>query len=143
MGDVMFYVWLIVVILLAIVELMTINLTTIWFVISGLAALGLSFITKNFLIQFACFVILGIVLLIISKPFVKKFLEKKNQKTNLDRIIGMNGLVTKDIDDLNYGEVKVDGKIWTAYADEKIKKDEKVEILEINGSKIKVRKVVK
>ena len=111
MGDVMFYVWLIVVILLTIVELMTINLTTIWFVISGLAALGLSFITKNFLIQFACFVILGIVLLIISKPFVKKFLEKKNQKTNLDRIIGMNGLVTKDIDDLNYGEVKVDNQV--------------------------------
>lgn len=139
----MFWVWLAIVILLTIVELMTVNLTTIWFVISGIAAIGLSFVTENFLIQFACFVILGIVLLIVSKPFVKKFLENKNQKTNLDRIIGMNGVVTKDIDDLNYGEVKVDGKIWTASAGEKIKKDEKVEILEIIGSKIKVRKVVK
>lgn len=139
----MFWVWLAVVILLTIVELMTVNLTTIWFVISGIVAIGLSFVTENFLIQFACFVILGIVLLIISKPFVKKFVENKNQKTNLDRIIGMNGVVTKDIDDLNYGEVKVDGKIWTASASEKIKKDEKVEILEIIGSKIKVRKVVK
>ena len=49
----------------------------------------------------------------------------------------------KNIEDMNYGEVKVDGKIWTAFADEKIKKDEKVEVLEISGSKIKVRKVVK
>lgn len=143
MGDVMFYVWLIVVILLTLLELMTINLTTIWFVLSGLAALGLSFVTKNFLIQFGCFVILGIILLIVTKPFVTKVLDKKKQKTNLDRIIGMNGIVMKNIEDMNYGEVKVDGKIWTAFADEKIKKDEKVEVLEISGSKIKVRKVVK
>lgn len=143
MGDVMFYVWLIVVILLTLLELMTINLTTIWFVLSGLAALGLSFVTKNFLIQFGCFVILGIILLIVTKPFVTKILDKKKQKTNLDRIIGMNGIVMKNIEDMNYGEVKVDGKIWTAFADEKIKKDEKVEVLEISGSKIKVRKVVK
>ncbi len=143
MGDVMFYVWLIVVILLTLLELMTINLTTIWFVLSGLAALGLSFVTKNFLLQFGCFVILGIILLIVTKPFVTKVLDKKKQKTNLDRIIGMNGIVMKNIEDMNYGEVKVDGKIWTAFADEKIKKDEKVEVLEISGSKIKVRKVVK
>ncbi len=139
----MFYVWLTIVILLTIVELMTVNLTTIWFVVSGLVALGISFVTDVFLIQFACFVILGILLLIISKPFVKKVLNKKCERTNYDRIIGMTGLVIKDIDDVNNGEVKVDGKIWTAYSEESLKKDEKVEILEINGSKIKVGKVGK
>ena len=82
MGDVMFYVWLIVVILLTLLELMTINLTTIWFVLSGLAALGLSFVTKNFLLQFGCFVVLGIILLIVTKPFVTKVLDKKKQKSN-------------------------------------------------------------
>ena len=139
----MFYVWLIIVILLTLVEVMTINLTTIWFVISGLVALCISFITDVFLIQFACFVLLGIFLLIVSKPLVKKILSKKNEKTNFDRIINMTGIVTKDFDELNHGEVKVDGKVWSAYADELFKEKDKVIVLEINSSKIKVGKVGK
>lgn len=136
----MFWVWLTVVILLTIVEAMTVNLTTIWFVVSGLSALGISFITDNFLIQFGCFVILGIILLIISKPFVKKILNKKTEKTNVDRIIGMTGIITKDFDEMKTGEVKVDGKVWTAVADEAFKEKEKVKVLEIMGSKLKVGK---
>lgn len=137
----MFYVWLIVVVLLTLAELMTVNLTTIWFVISGLVTIGLSFITNNFMIQFGVFVSLGIVLLIVTKPLIKKFMASKDVKTNFDRIIGMTGIVVKDISDMHNGEVKVDGKIWTSISDETLKVNEKVEILEINGSKIKVRKV--
>lgn len=139
----MFYVWLTIVVLLTIVEAMTVNLTTIWFVVSGLVAIGLSFVTDIFLIQFGVFVCLGIVLLIVTKPFVKKFLESRDAKTNFDRIIGMNGIVVKDISDVNNGEVKVDGKIWTAYSDDSLKVNDKVKVLEISGSKIKVRKVGK
>ena len=62
----MFYVWLTIVVLLTIVEAMTVNLTTIWFVVSGLVAIGLSFVTDIFLIQFGVFVCLGIVLLIVA-----------------------------------------------------------------------------
>ncbi len=139
----MFYVWLTIVVLLTIVEAMTVNLTTIWFVVSGLVAIGLSFVTDIFLIQFGVFVCLGIVLLIVTKPFVKKFLDSRDAKTNFDRIIGMNGIVVKDISDVNNGEVKVDGKIWTAYSDDSLKANDKVKVLEISGSKIKVRKVGK
>ena len=139
----MFYVWLTIVVLLTIVEAMTVNLTTIWFVVSGLVAIGLSFVTDIFLIQFGVFVCLGIVLLIVTKPFVKKFLESRDAKTNFDRIIGMNGIVVKDISDVNNGEVKVDGKIWTAYSDDSLKVNDKVKVLEISGSKIKVRNVGK
>lgn len=139
----MFYVWLTIVVLLTIVEAMTVNLTTIWFVVSGLVAIGLSFVTDIFLIQFGVFVCLGIVLLIVTKPFVKKFLDSRDAKTNFDRIIGMNGIVIKEINDVDNGEVKVDGKIWTAYSDDSLKVNDKVKVLEISESKIKVRKVGK
>ena len=139
----MFYVWLTVVVLLTIVEAMTVNLTTIWFVVSGLVVIGLSFVTDIFLIQFGVFVCLGIVLLIVTKPFVKKFLDSRDAKTNFDRIIGMTGIVLKEINDVDNGEVKVDGKIWTAYSDDSLKVNDKVKVLEISGSKIKVRKVGK
>lgn len=137
----MAYMWLIIIILLIIVELMTINLTTIWFVTSGLIALLLSFFVDNFLIQFAVFTIGGIVLLITTRPILKKFLEQNKELTNLDRVIGMEGIVTEDIKKNEVGEVKVDGKKWSAYADKTIKVGTTVKVLKINGVKIKVEKV--
>ncbi len=137
----MFYIWLAVVILLAIVEIISINLTTIWFVISGVLALFLSFIVDNFLIQFAVFVIIGIVLLITTKPYLERILKSRNIKTNLDRVEGMTGIVTEEITKKSFGEVKVDGKLWTAYADKKIKVNAMVKILKIDGVKLKVEEV--
>jgi membrane protein implicated in regulation of membrane protease activity len=134
----MFYIWLAIVILLTIVEFLTVNLTTIWFVLSALVALLLSFVTDNFLLQFTAFVVLGVVLLITTRPALLKLLVKHKEKTNIDRVIGMRGIVTEEIKKNNYGEVKVDGKRWTAYADKKIKVDAVVKILEINGVKLKV-----
>lgn len=137
----MFYIWLAVVILLAIVEIISINLTTIWFVISGVLALFLSFIVDNFLIQFAVFVIIGIILLITTKPYLERVLKSKSVKTNLDRVEGMTGIVTEEITKKSFGEVKVDGKLWTAYADKKIKVNTMVKILKIDGVKLKVEEV--
>ena len=134
----MFYIWLAIIILLAIAEAMTINLVTIWYVASGIVALILSFFIDNFTIQFAVFTLLGTFLLITTRQFLQTFLNTKNVKTNLDRIIGMNGIVVEEINKNNNGAVKVDGKVWTAYADKKIKVDSTVEVLEINSSKIKV-----
>ena len=133
-------VWLIIVILLTLIEIATINLTTIWFVVSGIVALITSLFIDNYILQFGIFVILGVILLITTKPFLTKFIKEHKVKTNIDRIIGMTGIVTEKIVKNEDGEVKVDGKRWTAYADEKIKKDELVKVLEIKGVKIKVEK---
>ena len=75
----------------------------------------------------------------ISKKLYKK-IKCNNEKTNIDRIIGMKGIVTEDITKDNIGEVKVDGKRWSAYSDTDISKDEYVKILSINSVKIKVEK---
>ena len=135
----MFYIWLVIIIVLGIIEAMTVNLVSIWFIISGLFALITSFIFDNFLIQFAIFVVLGVLLLITTRDILEKKLVSK-EKTNLDRIIGMRGVVTEDIGDLVIGEVLVDGKKWSAIANEPIKKGEKVKILKIEGVKLVVER---
>lgn len=137
----MFYIWLLITILLGAIEALSINLTTIWFVISALISLLLSFFIDNFIIQFGVFVILGIILLITTRPLLVKFLKPKNEKTNFDRILDMKGIVTEEISRNKNGEVKVDGKKWSAYASKKIKVDSIVKILEINGTKLKVEEV--
>ena len=73
-------------------------------------------------------------------PKEGEIVKVSNAKTNLDRIIGMKGLVTEDITKDNIGEVKVDGKKWSAYADTDISRGEPVRILSINSVKLKVEK---
>ena len=136
----MFYFWLALIIFLGIVEVATVNSTTIWFVISGLISLFLSFFVDEFIIQFGVFVILGIILLITTRKWLIKVLTPSKVSTNFDRIIGMTGIVTEKIEKNSLGEVKVDGKKWTAVSDKTIEVDSIVKVLEIDGVKLKVRK---
>ena len=135
----MFYIWFAIVIILGILEVSTVNLVSIWFVISGLLAMISSIYTDNVYIQVAIFVVVGIILMPFSKKIYSKI--KKDTKTNIDRIIGMEGIVTEDISKNTIGEVKVDGKLWSAISDTDIKKGDKIEVLSINSVKLKVKKV--
>lgn len=133
--------WLVVVVLLAIIEASTVNLVSVWFVISGLVALIVSLFTEAFYIQFGVFVLLGIILLVITKPAMNKMFKEKETKLNLERIIGMEGIVTEEIEKNKIGEVKVDGKLWSAISDVKIPANSVVKAVSIEGVKLVVEKV--
>lgn len=135
----MVYMWLIIVIILGIFEMFTTNLVSIWFIISGIISMIVSLFCDNLYIEFGIFVILGVLLMPLSKKLYKKIKTDK-VKTNADRIVGMKGIVTEDITRDNIGEVKVDGKRWSAYSDTDILKGEIVKVLSINSVKIKVEK---
>ncbi len=135
-GDVMLWIWLGIVIALALIEILTINLTTIWFVASGLCALAISFFVDNYVIQFSVFVIGGILLLLFTRSFLVNKLSIVGSRTNLDRVIGMDGIVTEEITKNKPGEVKVDGKRWTAVADKDLSVDTVVKVKAIDGVKI-------
>lgn len=136
----MFYVWLIIAIVLGVVEVVTVNLVSIWFVISSILAMIVSMFTDNLYIQIGVFVIIGIVLMPISKKIYNK-IKKNNVSTNIDRIIGMKGIVTEDITKDAIGEVKVDGKRWSAYSNDSINKGEVVKVVKINSVKLYVERI--
>ena len=136
----MFYVWLSIAIILAILEMSTVNLVSIWYIISSIIAMIVSLFTDSVVIQVAIFVLGVTLLLIFTKDAIKKILPEKI-KTNIDRIIGMEGIVTEKITKKTPGEVKVDGKRWTAISDETIPVDSTVKILEINSTKLKVKRM--
>ncbi len=132
--------WLILVIVLTIVELATVNLLTVWFVISGIVAMILSFFIDDVTIVSTVFVLLGILLLFTTRPLLKKYLPTQRTRTNADRIIGMHGVVTEEIKKNSVGEVKVDGKKWSAISNSKIPVGSEVIIEAIDGVKAVVRK---
>lgn len=137
----MAWIWLGIIIVLTLIELSTTNLVTIWYIASGFIALILSFFIDSYFIQFLVFVVIGTILLFTTRDYLLKFMKVKNERTNLDRVIGMTAIVTEEIKKNKPGEVKVDGKRWTAIADKKIKVDSTVKVLEINGVKLKVEEV--
>lgn len=133
--------WLLAFFLLLLVEVATVNLVSIWFAIGAVAAFISCFFTDNVFIQLLVFVVVSIVALICMLPVIKKF--KKNKKvipTNVDRVIGKSGIVTKKITADYYGEVKVLESIWTARSDEVIEVGEKVKVEKIDGVKLIVTK---
>ena len=129
-------VWLVTAIVLAIIEAATVNLVTIWFIASSLVSLLLAYLGVSTYIQIAVFVLLGVVLLVLTRKPLEKLLKKTKQKTNADRVLDMTGIVTEEITEEKPGEVKVDGKKWTAISTKTIKEGSKVKILKIDGVKL-------
>ena len=132
------YFWFVMVLVLSFIELITVSLVTVWFVASAIVAWILSFFGVSFAVQFAVFVVLGIILLITTRKQLTNWLNKTKHKTNLDRVLEMTGVVTKKIPKNDVGEVKVDGKRWTAVSDSVIEEGKVVKILRIEGVKLVV-----
>lgn len=130
--------WLIASGIFFIAEIITTGFLVFWLGIAGLITMCVSFFTDNIIIQTAVFVIFSAVLILATKPFVKKFVSKKvtNEKTNAFSIIGKKALVIKDIDSINgVGQIKVDGEVWSAEGIDgsNIEKGTEVEVTKIDG----------
>lgn len=132
--------WFVAFVVLLFIEIITVNLVTIWFAIGSLAALVTSFFIDSFAIQIIVFLVVSVVALIATKPIMKKFKGFQITPTNSDRVIGKVGEVTKKIEKNKYGEVRIFGNTWTAYCDQELDVGEKVKVLEIEGVKLIVKK---
>lgn len=133
--------WMILFIILIFIEIITVNLVSIWFALGALVAFIFSLFIENTTWQIAIFVGVSLLSLLFTKRFVKKLRVNDVVATNLDRVIGLVGIVTEEVNKLEPGEVKVDGKRWTAISNKKIRVGSKVEILSIDGVKLNVKEV--
>lgn len=109
-------IWLILMVVFLIVEAVcAIHLVSIWFAVGSLVATVAALLNASVWLQIVLFLVVSCVILALMWPFVKKFLNPGLQKTNLDSIIGSEGLVTADIDNVSaQGQVKLGAMEWTA-----------------------------
>lgn len=111
----MWLMWLILSGLFFIGEIITTGFLIFWLGVGALVAMIVSFFIDNLIIQIAVFVVVSIVTIILTKPFVNKFISQKTVATNAYSIIGKTGIVTKDIDPIkSVGQVKIEGEVWSA-----------------------------
>lgn len=138
----MWKIWLLISGLCLIIESFTLGFFVFWFSIGAIFALIVSLFTTNIIIQSTVFVITSTILLLLTKPLIKKFVKTpKTKQTNIYSIIGKEGIVLETIDTLNgTGTVKVNGELWSAISDSNIEKGEKIKVQSVNGVKLKVEK---
>jgi membrane protein implicated in regulation of membrane protease activity len=139
-------VWLILAIVLAIVELATLGLVTIWFAIGAVVACFASYFGADMVAQLVLFVVVSGVILLVVRPMAEKHVNKMVKKTNIDALTGRKLIVKDEIDNLRgTGKVDIDGSTWLASSDidaVTIGKGEEVEVIKVVGARVIVKRVV-
>ena len=137
--DTMTIIWTVLIVVFLVIEGVTAGLASIWFAAGALVALVASFLNAPVILQIILFIVVSIITLVLTRPLAKKFVNKKIQPTNADRVIGATATVTERIDNIaGIGTVSVGGRIWTARSatGEIIEEGTITEIKSIEGVKL-------
>lgn len=116
-----------------------IHLVSIWFAAGSLAAMVAALLKAQLWLQITLFLVVSCALLACMWPFIKKFLNPKLTKTNVDAVIGTVGRVSADIDNIAAtGQVKLGAMEWSARSTsgQKIPKDTLVKVDKVEGVKV-------
>lgn len=137
----MFWIWLAAVVVFLILELMTPTLIFACFVAGALVTGVFSyFFPEAHLWQIGIFAAVSLILLPLTRTLAKRITKPAPQQSNVDALLNKVGLVTKTIDPNVGGQVRIEGEIWIATADEQIEQNQKVKIIRISGTKLHVQK---
>ena len=132
-------VWLVLLLLFAGGEAVSVGLTSIWFAAGALAALIAALLGGALWIQITLFLAVSLLCLAAVRPLAKRYLNDKVEATNADRVIGAEAKVTEDIDNIHgKGAVIIRGMTWSARSqdDGPIPTGTLVRVLRIEGVKV-------
>ena len=148
MDQIAWILWLVLGVGLIIAEIFTLGFVLLWFGLGALAAAVVGYAGLGFGWQFMAFAGVSIILTAMSRTIFARYLPHgaaNSMKSGVDSLPGKIGTVTAASKGaLNEGAVKVFGSTWTAYpldGEVGLIEGEKVEVVEIKGSSIYVRRV--
>ena len=135
----MLYVWIAVLVAAVVVEALTNDFVAIWFFPASLVSMILALFDTSPWLQLVLFLVIGLVLVVATRPLCRKFLTVKEEKTNAAALVGKVCIVTEEIRNIDeQGEVKLGGLCWSARAADGrvIAVGEQVTVKDIQGVKL-------
>ena len=135
----MTYFWLILFVAAILIEAATTALISIWFAVGSIAALAAAALGAPVWLQLTVFAVFAAVMLIFTRPMLKKLFPKKFTPTNTELSVGKSAVVIEEINNsLSTGRVRLNGVDWKAVAadDRVIEEDTVVTVKEIQGAKL-------
>lgn len=138
--DKLFWFWTALIVIFLITEIATLGLTTIWFAGGAAAALILNAAGAGRWVQICFFLLISFVLLLLVRPIAKGRFNIQRTPTNVDSMIGKEGIVREDICNVEArGCVEVQGQEWSARSrdpDTEIPAGSRVIVNSIEGVKL-------
>lgn len=137
----MYMLWIILAIVFLAVEFGTVALISLWFVGGSVAALAVSLLDGPLWLQVLVFGLVSLALLLMVRPFLKKYIDPRKVQTNVDAMRGKQAVLTETVDNLNAtGALQISGVVWTARSADGsvIPAGTVVTVLGVEGSKLQV-----
>lgn len=142
-GTTMVFVWLVIAVVLGIFEAATVALVSIWFAIGAVAAMVPAYFNVPFWVQILVFILVSALCFVFTRPFFKKIIRVNKQPTNVDRLVGQEGVATDDIENIECrGKVFISGLTWSARSEtgELIPQGAVVTVKKIEGATLVVKR---
>ena len=139
----MVFVWLVIAVVLGIFEAATVALVSIWFAIGAVAAMVPAYFNAPFWVQILVFILVSALCFVFTRPFFKKIIKVNKQPTNVDRLVGQEGVATDDIENIECrGKVFISGLTWSARSEtgELIPQGAVVTVKKIEGATLVVKR---
>ncbi len=140
--------WVILGVVLIVAEIFTLGFVLFWFGIGAFVAALLGYAGLSFIWQFLAFAVVSVTLTAMSRTIFSNYFshdEENAFKTGMDSLPGKIGTVSgASKGALHEAAVKVFGSTWTAFPiddETPLVEGEKVEVVEVKGSSIYVRKI--
>jgi membrane protein implicated in regulation of membrane protease activity len=135
------WLWLSIFVVALFLEFITADMVSIWFSIAAIPSFIMALLGVSPIIQIIVFIVLAIILLLLTRPFLMKNIKTNEIKTNVDAIIGAIGVCSERIVINEIGHVKIKNQIWSAISNQTIEIDERVRVLDVEGVKLVVEKI--
>lgn len=134
--------WILVAIVCGAIEIFTAGFWFLWLAIAGvIVALLVQFgLLSSLELQLLVFAFITLLLIIFTRPLVMKFIKSNDTVSNVKALIGQHGITLSSIVPMQFGQVKVNGEVWTAIAEEELEENTRIEVIGIDGVKLVVKK---
>lgn len=137
--------WFSIAILALVVEIQTVDLVSIWFVVGAFIAMIVSAIwPTEYVAQASSFAIASLVALVILRPLLAKKLKiyQPTEAEKINTMDGYKGFAETDID-ADGGKVNVNGTSWHAVSSEPISEGERIKVVKEDNLTLVVEKELK
>jgi len=133
-------IWIIAGVIALIIDLLSGTLFMLW-VAGGCIVAGIvsALVPELAWAPWAAFAVSTALLLYLGRPLAKRFQDQKLVPSNVDALVGQEGIVVETIDPVgNTGRVRISSEEWRARSDEHIESGERVCVLGVEGATVVV-----
>lgn len=129
-------IWVALLLIFTLVEFFTYQFFALCFSCGSVSALAVSLFDGSITLQIIVFLVVSVLLIVFIRPIAYKMLKVTHSPTNADMLIGKEGIVIDEINNLERrGRVKVLGENWAArnVTEKTISVNSKVVVKKIEG----------